>query len=98
MSILTGDEKMLTVAPGIGKKIAQRIILELKDKLSASDGASDFVAVPTSASVGNIAEAQAALSVLGYSGADIANAMRGIEPEGLSVEEILRLALKKMLK
>lgn len=99
MSILTGNEKMLTVAPGIGKKIAQRIILELKDKLNAPESVSDFgnVAV-SSASVGKVAEAQAALGVLGYSGADITNAMRGIDTEELSVEDIIRQALKKMIK
>lgn len=100
MAVITGDEKMLTQAPGIGKKIAQRIILELKDKMkkeqleAAGGGASSAV----SSGFGSKAnEAAAALGVLGYSSQETAAALKGIDAESLPVEEIVRLALKKMV-
>ena len=103
MSIITGDEKALTVAQGIGKKIAQRIILELKDKLKledafemklahqqeeAAEGASDLR--------DSRQEAVEALVALGYSSADALRAVRKV-PEDVpadDVEAILRAALK----
>ena len=102
MSIITGDEKALTVAPGIGKKIAQRIILELKDKLAKgqiaaggeSYGGSGVTVIPENKS----SEAAAALAVLGYSQSEIHTALRGIDMERLALEEIIRQALKKMVK
>ena len=102
MSIITGDEKALTVAPGIGKKIAQRIILELKDKLAKgqiaaggeSYGGSGVTVIPENKS----SEAAAALAVLGYSQSEIHTALRGIDMEQLALEEIIRKALKKMVK
>ena len=102
MSIITGDEKALTVAPGIGKKIAQRIILELKDKLAKgqiaaggeSYGGSGVTVIPENKS----SEAATALAVLGYSQSEIHTALRGIDMEQLALEEIIRQALKKMVK
>ena len=72
MAIVTGDEKALTAAPGIGKKIAQRIILELKDKMAKESASVDFAdltpAVPASdAASAARSDAIAGLSVLGYS-------------------------------
>lgn len=100
MAVMTGDEKALTAAPGIGKKIAQRIILELKDKLAAVDE-DDGGFIPQ-ASVGSGAgkfkEASSALAVLGYSSADISAALKGIDVDALPLEEIIRQALKKMVK
>ncbi len=100
LSIVTGDEKALTAAPGIGKKIAQRIILELKDKLAKEQ--SSFT-VESGAAVGMVqndksAEAAAALAVLGYTTQDIAAALKGIDLAGLPLEEIIRQALKKMVR
>lgn len=96
-AIITGNERALTIAPGIGKKIAQRIILELKDKLAADD----YSGFADSSEAGHIggktADAAAALSVLGYSSSEIAQALSGIEP-GLPLEETVRRALKKMVK
>ena len=100
LSIVTGDEKALTAAPGIGKKIAQRIILELKDKLAKeqtsfpSDGP-----VPVSAAGGanKAGEASAALAVLGYGTPEIAAALKGVDMEQ-PLEEIIRQALKKMVR
>lgn len=102
MSIITGDEKALTVAPGIGKKIAQRVILELKDKLAKgqiapggeSYGGTGVTVIPENKS----SEAAAALAVLGYSTAEINIALKGIDLEALSLEEIIKQALKKMVK
>ena len=99
MAIITGDEKTLTAAPGIGKKIAQRIILELKDKLSKGQESGVLAAGgASSAGAGKAAEAAAALAVLGYSQSEISAAMRGIEIDALSLEEVIRQALKRMVK
>ena len=99
LSIVTGDEKSLTGVPGIGKKIAQRIILELKDKLAKEQGSFDAHAgtlspVPTG---GTVQEAASALSVLGYSSQEISAALKGVDT-ALPVEEIIRQTLKKMVK
>jgi len=103
MSIITGDEKSLTVAQGIGKKIAQRIILELKDKLakgqiSASGGESYGGTGVTVIPQNKASEAAAALAVLGYSQAEVAVALKGVDVESLELEEIIRHALKRMVK
>lgn len=101
-SIITGNEKALMVAPGIGKKIAQRIILELKDKLAKgqlpmaeeSYGGSGVTVIPQD----KTSEASAALAVLGYGPAEIAAALKGLDLAALSLEEIVRQALRKMIK
>lgn len=101
MAILGGDEKALTVAPGIGKKIAQRIILELKDKLAKEELTGVLPAAGSGGggfSGGKAAEAAAALSVLGYTQQDISVALKGVDLEGLPLEEIIRQSLKKMVK
>ena len=103
LSIVTGDEKALTAAPGIGKKIAQRIILELKDKLAKgqtfgtageSYGGSGITVIPEN----KLSEASAALAVLGYSQGEINLALKGLELDGLTLEQIIKAALKKMMK
>ena len=99
-AIITGDEKALTVAQGIGKKIAQRIILELKDKLAkeqtsfSSDGPVPVIAAGGANKAG---EASAALAVLGYGTPEIAAALKGVDMEQ-PLEEIIRQALKKMVR
>lgn len=102
MAVVMGDEKALTAAPGIGKKIAQRIILELKDKLAkeqASFGSDTGVSVPLTVLPNDKAkEAGAALAVLGYSGSEVAAALKGIDMDALPLEEIIRQALKCMVK
>ncbi len=103
MAIVTGDEKALTAAPGIGKKIAQRIILELKDKMARESGGElDFSGgkgAPAAAVFSNKAtEAAQALAVLGYTSAEVSMALKGIDVEGLPLEEIIRQSLKKMVK
>ena len=100
-SIVTGDEKALTAAPGIGKKIAQRIILELKDKLAkeqSSFSAQGGGAVPVSLPGDKGNEAAAALAVLGYGSQEISLALKGVDMDALPLEEIIRQALKKMVR
>lgn len=98
LAVVTGDEKMLTRAPGVGKKIAQRIILELKDKLAketASISTGD-VAITLPTSGGAVAEATAALSALGYSGSEIATALKGADGS-MTVEQLVRHGLRAMV-
>jgi len=103
LAIIGGDESALTAAPGVGKKLAQRIILELKDKVSKEMPAlkaSGFVAPsdPIGALGTKQQDAAAALTVLGYSQSEITSAMRNINVESLSVEEIIREVLKLSIK
>ena len=101
MAVVMGDEKALTAAPGIGKKIAQRIILELKDKLIKEQGgleAGSGAAVAMPAQNNKAGEAAAALAVLGYGSQEIAAALKGIDMDALPLEEIIRQSLKKMVK
>ncbi len=100
LAVMTGDEKLLTAAQGVGKKIAQRIILELKDKMGGSSLELDFsagsaVAVPASQN-SSAALANAALQELGYSASEIATALKGVDP-ALSTEEMIRYALRAMV-
>ncbi len=103
LAILTGDEKALTTAPGIGKKIAQRIILELKDQLAKEQKAAGGNMPLPELSAGaagpdKYSEAAAALVVLGYSASEAAAALKGIEIESMSLEQIIKEALRHMLK
>nr|WP_302650251.1 Holliday junction branch migration protein RuvA [uncultured Agathobaculum sp.] len=103
LSIITGDEKMLMQAPGIGKKIAQRIVLELRDKMSkeqleGASAASPVVAQAAAGGVNHTQEAVAALMVLGYTQAEALHAMEGLDAAGMEAEEIIRQCLKKLVK
>ena len=100
MAVVMGDEKTLTAAPGIGKKIAQRIILELKDKLAKEQGSFEAGGAPVSLPVqsSKAGEAAAALAVLGYGSQEIGAALKGIDMDALPLEEIIRQSLKKMVK
>ncbi len=103
LAVLNGDEKALCTAQGVGKKLAQRMILELKDKfkkeyanVSASDGF-EF-AMPEAAAADKLGEARMAMQALGYTAAEAAAALKGIDIEALTLEQILKEALKKMMK
>jgi Holliday junction DNA helicase RuvA len=99
LAVMTGDEKMLTAAQGVGKKIAQRIILELKDKIGGGTVELDFSGTTPATPVqnGNAASlAHAALQELGYSAAEIGAALKGVDPK-LSTEEMIRYALRAMV-
>ena len=99
LAVMTGDEKMLTAAQGVGKKIAQRIILELKDKIGGSNVELDFSTGPVNAapqSGSSLALATAALQELGYSPAEISLALKGVDPQA-STEDMVRHALRAMV-
>ena len=100
LAVMTGDEKLLTAAQGVGKKLAQRIILELKDKIGGANTEIDFstgpaVAAPA-AQGNNAALAHAALQELGYSAAEINAALKGVDANA-TTEEMIRYALRAMV-
>ncbi len=94
--VASSDSKALTRAPGIGAKIAQRIILELKDKISKEQISLGFTDIPVSAS-GNVEEAVSALAVLGYSRSEASLAAAKLDAS-LPVEEIIRQSLRLLAK
>ena len=103
LAVLNDDVKALTNAPGIGKKIAQRIILELKDKISKESAGMDPAAVqpvPALSEQDDSArsDAIAALSVLGYSMPEINRALQKLDITGLSTEQIVKQVLRAMMQ
>jgi len=101
LCVISGDEKSLTAAPGIGKKLAQRILLELKDKMSRDQleaaGSASGTAMPELAAPGGAMEdALAALAVLGYPRAVAVNALQGVDTTAMATDEIVRAALKRL--
>ena len=99
MAIASDDLKTITRAQGIGKKIAQRIVLELKDKLAkAAKEDSSFAQVAQNSvnvSTGNVPKAIEALGVLGYSPSDV-SPVRATLDSALPVEQLISLTLKQM--
>lgn len=101
LAIINEDDKMIATAQGVGKRTAQRVILELKDKIAKE--MSGTIAAGAAAPDGGhmagnvVSEAAAALTVLGYSSAEITNAMRSMETDGMTVEEIVKAVLKGSL-
>ena len=95
LAVITNDIKELTKLPGIGAKSAQRIILELKDKLKSEEAIaeSDFELQIASSKDSNSSEAVAALQVLGYPVKEATKAVSSVNAEGLSVEDIIKKAL-----
>jgi Holliday junction DNA helicase RuvA len=102
MNIVSGNDKALTAAPGVGKKIAQRIILELKDKMAKDTESISFrdSGFTPAADMGGskLSDASAALTVLGYGPTEVNAALKHIDVENLSLEEIIKAALKQMIK
>lgn len=99
IAIMNGDEKAITVAQGVGKKIAQRVILELKDKVSKEMGSSsvELPVIHSLADGDSRNEAVAALMVLGYSTPEINSALKGMDISGMSTEQIVKIALKNLM-
>ena len=98
MAIATDDIKTITRAQGVGKKIAQRIVLELKDKLAksaADSGFSNVSASAASAASGNIPKALEALGVLGYTPSDVSPVLATLD-SSLPVEQLIAQTLKQM--
>lgn len=100
VGILNGDEKMLTRAQGVGKKLAQRILLELRDKIAKTMGseleqlAADADGNEPVLQNSSRESAVSALVVLGYTRPEAVKAVNSVECQGLSTEEIIRQALK----
>ena len=99
MAIATDDVKTITRAQGVGKKIAQRIVLELKDKLAKSlatdDGMSQVTDAAVNASTGNIPKAIEALGVLGYAPSDVSPILATLD-SALPVEQLIAQTLRQM--
>jgi Holliday junction DNA helicase RuvA len=99
LAVATGDYKAISRSKGVGPKLAQRIILELKDKI-AKDLQNDVAAAGTAPGpvpAGYVSEdAVAALMVLGYSSKEASDSVRKVYQDGMKVEDIVRLALKNM--
>lgn len=96
MAVASGDSKTLTRASGVGAKLAQRITLELKDKVKGMQTSGDaFAAAGVVSASSNAASAVSALAVLGYSPSDAA-AVVGRFDSSLPVEELIRQSLKAM--
>ena len=95
MAIATDDIKTITRAQGIGKKIAQRIILELKDKLAKSEQTQTGSVQMPQAAGGNVPKAIEALGVLGYTPAVVSPVLAQFDA-GLPVEQLIAMTLKQM--
>lgn len=101
MAILSDDVKTLSKAPGVGRKTAQRVILDLKDKFKTEDAVSSLEgAAGIAESVGGgdaKFEAIDAMTALGYSRSEAAQAVNAVAAEGMTTEDILKAALKRMI-
>lgn len=86
-AVVAGDADALTIVPGVGKKVAQRVVIDLRDKLG---GEGDLV------TTGPLADVRDALQSLGLTPAEATAAMADLEPDGKATEELLRQALRKV--
>ncbi len=104
LAVCTEDQKTISKASGVGPKTAARIILELKDKLMKETPAQKATETITAAitqpgtSQSRLSEAQDALLVLGYTRAEALNALQGLDVSAMELEDVIRAALKKLMK
>lgn len=101
LCLATGDSKSITRAQGVGPKLAQRVVLELKDKLAKGlelpADSPEIQAAGIAAADGNASEAVSALTMLGYSQSEAAVAVSKLD-SALSVEELIKQALKQLAR
>ncbi len=101
LAVMNGDDKAITAAQGVGKKIAQRVILELKDKVAKEMGGGEVeipaVMTQTGGDSKNKSDAVAALMVLGYGAAEINSVLRQMDISGMQTEQIVKAALKNLM-
>ena len=102
VAVCTEDKKAISQANGIGPKTAARIILELKDKLKNQISGEDLKDAPTEivtpGTSSKLSDAQDALAVLGYSRSEALTALKSIDTDNLELDEIIKLALKKLMR
>jgi Holliday junction DNA helicase RuvA len=98
LALVSSDVKTITKAPGVGNKLAQRIILELKDKIKSEELIDIKDQETITGQPDYSSEAVNALVVLGYSAAEATKAVQAVNAEGIEVEEIIKLALKNLMK
>ena len=100
LALITGDANALTKAPGIGKKTAQRLVLELKDKVQQADvaGIPNAPAIARATQSSAVQEAIEALLALGYQTAEATRAVASVQDQSDKVDDLIRLALKGMLR
>ena len=96
LAVITNDVNTLKKLPGIGAKTAQRVILELKDKIKTSQQDEEEKEENITQIEGNAKDAEDALQVLGYTRKDIEKVLEKVDISGLSVEEIIKLGLKNL--
>jgi Holliday junction DNA helicase RuvA len=97
LTVQAGDVAALTRIPGIGKKTAERLIVEMRDRLEAPAGAAapaGGASLPGQAAASPLDDALSALQALGYKLAEAQRMLRGVSAEGLSTEEIIKAALQ----
>ena len=96
LALVSGDANALTRVPGIGKKIAQRLVLELKDKVDDEQLTGSAASISPRQDNGPEAEAVAALMALGYGASEAARAVSRVAGQAQRADELIFLALKSL--
>ncbi len=97
-AVSCSDVKAITAAQGVGKKIAERVVLELKDKFTAPAAGGEAIGEDNLLpATDNLSEAINALVVLGYSRSEAARAMDGIDTANMAIDDMIRAALRRMM-